>query len=1035
VFAIPGLFFAELKPVTQRFSWGLPLLLALMAAPRATAEEVRPSAAPAVFERLDAGEGEIPVLVTLRPAGGEGDPRPARERIRAAEDEVTRGLPPSGFREERRLENAPVLTGRVTRAGLAELLGRPGVLHVALDGVVHPAGQLGTAQVGADRLLTLGVTGLGRSVAIVDSGVEPSFPDPPSGPRHWAGWNFADGNSDLTDCSGHGSAVAGVVAGPQGMAPEAGIVVLRVFGKSDGCRSAWYSGILAALDWAISNKDTYAIEAINLSLADDRLRTGFCDGEDAASASLFAAARAAGIAVVAAAGNDGKTTGLPWPACMSDVTSVGMVYSASVGPVAWGGAAPCSDGYTGPDVVPCATNSGSGLSLLAPGFGWTTAVLGGGQTSTFSGTSAAAPAATGALLLARQARPLLDPALAADLLRATGAPVLDTRAHRIVPRPDLGGAFDATTPVTGPCSSTSIPDGTSDGIVCDAFVSSIVGRVSSVVVSLAIDHPDPTNLVVSLTGPDGTSVVLMNRSGRPGYAVREVFGRTSIPIEPLSSFAGKDAAGTWRLRILDTVPGAAGRIVSWSLQIEPFPITWEPATLAPTALFPTSARKAGRFGAFFTTDVRVFNTNPSVSRTVNVRFMPSETGDLARSFALTVPPLATRVLNDILGDAFRTTGFGPIFLEAPVDVVAASRTSSTAVRGGSFGLSVPSVHPDSAAGPGGTLVLVPAYRSSGFRVNVGVTEVTGHDATVEILVKDAHGAVKGSMTAAVPAGSLVQMNDIHATVGALLDENDRFEIRVVAGGNVVGFATAIDNRTNDGAFVSAAPPQSDLLIAATARAAGKFGARFQTDLKLSNGSASQVRVKVSFQPTLGPAFDPVLVTLGSRETRLFADVLGQLFVTSDDAAGALHLTVLDGGAVSASSRTYTDAGGGSYGLAIDPATPSGQAGPGQRLALSFLSGSDRSRTNVGFVETAGLLTHARFTVYSPVGQRLASRDFSLAAFGAVQWNDVFALLAIPPLEDASAILEVIDGGILAAHSIQLDNRTNDGNFFPAVLLP
>ena len=1021
--------------MTRRSYWGVPLLFALMAASKAAADGGRPGAAPAVLERLGAGEREVAVLITLRHTGEEGDARPVRERIRAAQEDATRGLPPSGFREERRLENAPVLTGRVTRAGLAALLAQPGVLHVALDGVVHPVGQLGTAQVGADRLLTLGVTGLGRSVAIVDSGVDPLFPDPPSGPRHWAGWNFADGNSDLSDCSGHGSAVAGVVAGPQGMAPEAGIVVLRVFGKSDGCRSSSYSGILAALDWAISHKDTYGIEAINLSLADDRLRTGFCDGEDAASASLFAAARAAGIAVVAAAGNDGKTTGLPWPACMSDVTSVGMVYSAYVGPVAWGGAAPCSDSFTGPDIVPCASNTGSGLSLFAPGFGWTTAALGGGQASTFSGTSAAAPAATGALLLARQARPLLDPALAADLLRATGAPVLDTRAHRIVPRPDLGGAFDATTPVTGPCSSTSIPDGTADGIVCDAFVSSIVSRVSSIVVSLAIDHPDPTSLVVSLTGPDGTSVVLMNRSGRPGYAVREVFGRTSAPVEPLSSFAGKDAAGTWRLRILDTVPGTAGRIVSWSLQIEPYPITYEPATRAPTALFPTSARKAGRYGAFFTTDVRVFNTNPSVARTVNVRFMPSETGGPARSFALAVPPLSTRVLNDILGDAFRTTGFGPLFLEAPVDVVAASRTSSTAVRGGSYGLSVPSVRPDSAAGPGGTLVLVPAYPSNGFRVNVGVTEVSGYDALVEILAKDARGAVKGSVITAVPAGSLVQMNDIHAALGALLDQNDRFEIRAVSGGRVVGFATAIDNQTNDGAFVSAAPPQSDLLIAATARAAGKFGSRFQTDLKLSNGSASPVRVKVSFQPTLGPAYDPVLVTLGSRETKLFADVLGQLFLTSDDAAGALHLTVLDGLAISASSRTYTNVDGKSYGLAIDPATPSGQAGPGQRLALSFLSGSDRSRTNVGFVETAGLPARARLTVYSPAGQRLASRDFSLPAFGAVQWNDVFALLAIPAQEDASAILEVLEGGALAAHSIQLDNRTNDGNFFPAVLLP
>jgi serine protease len=55
------------------------------------------------------------------------------------------------------------------------------------------------------------------------------------------GWNFADGNGDVSDCDGHGTAVAGVAAGEQGVAPEASIVALKVFGARDGCSTAWAS--------------------------------------------------------------------------------------------------------------------------------------------------------------------------------------------------------------------------------------------------------------------------------------------------------------------------------------------------------------------------------------------------------------------------------------------------------------------------------------------------------------------------------------------------------------------------------------------------------------------------------------------------------------------------------------------------------------------------------------------------------------------------------------------------------------------------
>jgi len=966
-----------------------------------------------VQARVRAGQARIPVVVSLRT-----------------------GAERAGFNATRRLVNAPVAAGWATAADIAALAARSDVVHVGLDRVVRPAGQIGTAQIGADRLLGLGVTGLGRSVAIVDSGIDLTHPDlkAPSG-AGWPGWNFADNNGDLADCNGHGTEVAGVVAGPQGVAPEAGLVVLKVFSASNGCTSARASDVLAAVDWAVSNRDAWSIDAVNLSLADDSSYSAFCDTDDPAGAATFAAVRAAGLAAVAAAGNGGNSSGLPWPACFSDVAAVGMVYSASSGAVEWNGPPSCEDASSGPDIVPCASSSGPGLSMLAPGVGWTTTTADGGRTAIFSGTSASAPAAAGAVLLTRQARPLADPALAFDLLRTTGVPVLDSRTGRITPRLDLSAALDATTPI-GSCAGAPIPDGTGEALVCEAAVSALTGNVSSVAVALSIDHPDLTQLVVSLSGPDGSNILLISGGGRPGDALREVFGRTREPLEPLSTFAGRPAAGTWRLRVVDTVPGAgAGRLVSWALLVEPEAPAADPPFPGTTAVIPTSAHAIGRLGASFTTDLRLFNSDPANPQPVSMRFQPADAGP-ARTVSLTLPPLSTRALDDVLGNAFRTAGYGPMFLSAPASVVAASRTATTAARGGSFGLSISSASPAAAAGAGTTLTLLPVFRTTGFRVNVGLTEVTGHEASAEIVLKDGHGAVRAVLPVTVPAGGLLQVNDIYATADLPPDASDRFEIRVVSGaGKVIPFATPVDDSSNDGAFSGAAVAGTDLLIPAVARADGRFGARYVTDLKIANMSASPSRVQVSFSPVSGGAFSPVLVTLAGGETRFLDDALSQLFAPASGVSGALRLAALDGASILAASRTYTQDAARSYGVAIDPVSAAGEAVPGQRLALTFLSGSALQRTNVGFVETGGAVTRLRVSLLASSGVAVAIRMLVLGPNEAVQWNDVFAAMSTSPLEQASLLVDVLDGGSATAFSTLVDDRTNDGSYFPATLLP
>jgi subtilisin len=981
--------------------------LALLLAVRAGA--ARPLVAPAVEEALRA-RASVPVLVALRPApGGARASLTLRESLAGS----------VGVRHA--LSNADVVAGTLDARALAALRLRPDVAAITLDGLVRPAGQAGPAQIGADRVRSAGLDGKGRAIAIVDSGVDALHPDLGGAPipnaKVRGGWNVADGNDDVSDCSGHGTAVAGVAAGADGVAPGAGLVALKVFGVSGGCATATFSDVLAAVDWAITNAERLGIDVVNLSLADDTTHAAFCDGEDPAGAAVFAAARRAGLAVVAAAGNAGRADGLSWPACLSDVAAVGMVYSSSIGSATWGGAAGCEDAVTGADLVPCASNSGAALSLLAPGVRWQTDVPGGARLASFSGTSAAAPAAAGALLLARQSRVFADPALAVDLLRATGSAVLDPKSGRTTPRVDVSAALDAEDPVSGPCRASGFE------VACAGTASSAVGTVSSLTVSLTLERADGEQLSADLTGPDGTSVRLLRSAGPKGEVVRAVFGRTVDPEEPLSRFAGRDAAGAWRLSV--SGPSLAPRVVSWALQLE----TTAPRLgdgRTPYAIVPAAVRTAGRFGSFFTSDVRLFNSDAFAPHDATLRFRPGR-GEPERAVTVRVPPSGTRVLDDVLGNAFRASGSGPLRIDALPVVVAAARTRTTSPRGGAYSIAVPALDPDQAFGASdGAGFLLPLFDAEGWRVNVGLVETAGGPADVVVRVRGAAGGVDGTLTASLPASCTVQLNDVFALLGRPADVASRIEVEVTGGaGRVLAYATALENATSDGEIATQPAPVRFFTVPVRA-----LGPASRLDLKLSSSLGTPVRVKLSYAPAAGPRPPSVIVPIGRYETRLLEDVLAVFGHAASD-GGALSVTALDGATVLVASRLSSPSSAGRVGIAVSPLDAGRGVAPGGRLAVPFAGG----KTTLTIAETAGVDTDVRLSLHAASGDLLRVASLTVGGGGSASYDDLFADLGVDAPEEVTLVVENLSGGFLAVLALRRDPLTGDALAVSGVPLP
>jgi subtilisin family serine protease len=314
------------------------------------------------------------------------------------------------------------------------------VEHLSGDLPVHSSTVISDASTAADQtragntlLLGLlgipGVDGQGVGVALLDSGIAPHSA---LAGRVVANVSFVTGDPQTTDIFGHGTHVAGIIAGNQpvngvvpgyagGIAPGANLVNVRVLG-ADG--SGFTSDVIAGIKWVVANRVRYNIRVINLSL-------GHPVTEGCATDPLCEEvnqAVQAGIVVVVAAGNTGQAP--DGRTIMGSILSPGnSPYAITVGALNTWGTVDRSDDTVAafssrgpsaydlavkPDIAAPGTKI---LSLQADGAFLPTVypsihVAGSGNNAYMylSGTSIATPMVSGGVALLLQGSPNLSPA-------------------------------------------------------------------------------------------------------------------------------------------------------------------------------------------------------------------------------------------------------------------------------------------------------------------------------------------------------------------------------------------------------------------------------------------------------------------------------------------------------------------------------------------------------------------------------------------------------------------------------------------------
>jgi subtilisin family serine protease len=399
-------------------------------------------------------------------------------------------------------------------------------------------------------------TSSGRAVTayVIDTGVLAGHVE--FGARVGQGRNTIEGATnptDATDCNGHGTHVAGTIAGATfGVAPDASIIPIKVL---DCYGSGSLAGVVAGIDWMVGHHEAGVPAVANMSL-----------GGSASIALNQAVARAVadGITVVVAAGNSNADACGASPASEPLAITVGATDRT--------------------DARASYSNFGSCVDIFAPGSGVLSAGISRNDAeATLSGTSMASPHVAGAVALILETTPSLAPNDVARVLAASAtrgvvsdpgpgspdgllyigrvepaAPAVPSTTSTIAPEPPATGTPSTDIPTTTIPTNTVAPAPAAPPFV-DAPVTTSPGNaepqpVTTVPVASQSEFAADVSSASMVTAPPISNPLAVS-SGAPAIGVRSVSREVDAGAQPTASVVQSTPD-----RVLVRISNAAGSV-------------------------------------------------------------------------------------------------------------------------------------------------------------------------------------------------------------------------------------------------------------------------------------------------------------------------------------------------------------------------------------------------------------------------------------------------------------------------------------------
>jgi len=269
-----------------------------------------------------------------------------------------------------------------------------------------------------------------------------------------------------------------------------------------------------------------------------------------------------------------------------------------------------------------------------------------------------------------------------------------------------------------------------------------------------------------------------------------------------------DVSDRDNVRVTLQVSSGSGRILGYAsvvdnLSSDQICVPAQPALATPEPLYVCAGASAeGAQGSLWKTDVRVANVG-GASRTVRLSYLPTgQDNSSPESMTYSLGPGAILALDDVIQSEFGQTGTGGLSVDTSptgrVGLIATSRTYNQSDNG-TFGQFIPALPASLALTSGGDrrMTTLQVDRSDDFRANVGFLNASAQTGSVEVELLSESGASLGSDTYTLKPYSPYQVNDIFTAFGVAWQENARADFVITGSGKVLGYASVIDNLSND----------------------------------------------------------------------------------------------------------------------------------------------------------------------------------------------------------------------------------------------
>jgi hypothetical protein len=327
--------------------------------------------------------------------------------------------------------------------------------------------------------------------------------------------------------------------------------------------------------------------------------------------------------------------------------------------------------------------------------------------------------------------------------------------------------------------------------------------------------------------------------------------------------------------------------------------------------------------------------------------------------------------------------------------------------------------------PAGTNQFIPFVTDTAqFRTNLGLTNVSAQTAFATVSLFDNTGAAVGTQTASVPAGGLVQLNNVIRLIrGASQATNSSGSVVISSDQALVPYATQIDNVSSDPSLeIGKATGKTQLLIPSTTSVNP-----FRSSLILQNVGSSSATVNLRQRDITGTTRKELNITIpkdGYFQTDDLHATLGLSGVY-----GALEITSTNSVPLVATSRVFSpNSGASGFFEGIDLATLTNAA------VIPITQDTASFRSNLGINNLGNAQASVSISLYGTSGTLLGSKNVAVPARGLLQLNHVNRILTgASGISNTTGYVRLSSNQPVAGFSSVINNTSNDPGLAPSLL--